>query len=168
MWLIELVLLNSANLICRSTDILKFFRESLRIRDNESRLFLVDRTCNSGWPLRTHMPYLTVWDKSHRIWPIWKAILIKKFRSHRIFNPFYEEISINHTQFWFSQASDMKKKDFRPYWRSSKVMFKKISQNFVEFPLKFCLISQILVHSLWHVCTKQPLVSFKKRWIYYI
>ena len=32
-------------------------------------------------------------------------------------------------------------------------MFKKISQNFVKFPLKFCLISQILVHSLWHVCT---------------
>ena len=31
-------------------------------------------------------------------------------------------------------------------------MFKKISQNFVESPLKFCLISQFSVHSLWHVC----------------
>ena len=31
-------------------------------------------------------------------------------------------------------------------------MFMKISQNFVKSPLKFCLISQILVHSLWHVC----------------
>ena len=29
-------------------------------------------------------------------------------------------------------------------------MFKKISQNFVKSPLKFCLISQILVHSFWH------------------
>ena len=34
-------------------------------------------------------------------------------------------------------------------------MFKKISPNFVKSPLKFCLISQILVHSLWHVC-KSP------------
>ena len=31
-------------------------------------------------------------------------------------------------------------------------MFKKISQNFVKSPLKFCIISQILVYSLWHVC----------------
>ena len=30
--------LNSANLICRGTDISKYFRESLGIRDNESRL----------------------------------------------------------------------------------------------------------------------------------
>ena len=34
MWLIELVLLNSANLICRSADISKYFRESLGIRDS--------------------------------------------------------------------------------------------------------------------------------------
>ena len=32
-------------------------------------------------------------------------------------------------------------------------MLKKISQNFVISPLKFCLISQILIHSLWHVWT---------------
>ena len=31
------------------------------------------------------------------------------------------------------------------------MMFKKLSQNFVKSPLKFCLISQILVYSLWHV-----------------
>ena len=31
--------LNSANLICRTTDISKYFRESLGIRDNESRLY---------------------------------------------------------------------------------------------------------------------------------
>ena len=34
------VFLKSANLICRSTDISKFFRESLGIRDNESRLYI--------------------------------------------------------------------------------------------------------------------------------
>ena len=32
--------LSSANLICRSTDISKYFRESLGIRDNESRLYM--------------------------------------------------------------------------------------------------------------------------------
>ena len=38
------------------------------------------------------------------------------------------------------------------YWGSSKVLFKTISQNFIKSPLKLFLISQILVHSLWHVC----------------
>ena len=32
------IFLNSSNLICRSTDISKYFRESLGIRDKESRL----------------------------------------------------------------------------------------------------------------------------------
>ena len=32
--------LSSANLICRSTDISKYFREFLGIRDNESRLYM--------------------------------------------------------------------------------------------------------------------------------
>ena len=32
--------LNSANLLCRGTDISKYFRESLGLRDNESRLYL--------------------------------------------------------------------------------------------------------------------------------
>ena len=34
------VFLNFANLICRGTDILKYFRESLGFRDNESRLYV--------------------------------------------------------------------------------------------------------------------------------
>ena len=39
MWLFDLsFLLNSANLICQDTDISKYFRESLGLRDNESRL----------------------------------------------------------------------------------------------------------------------------------
>ena len=40
MWLFKLFFLNSANLICRGTDISKYFRESLGIRDNESRLYI--------------------------------------------------------------------------------------------------------------------------------
>ena len=70
----------------------------------------------------------------------------EKLKSHRLFRPFdnrfYEEININHTLSWFSQASYMgKKKKTRQYWGSSKVMFKKILQNFVKSSLKFCLIS---------------------------
>ena len=34
------IFLNSANLICRSTDISKCFRGSLRLRDNENRLYI--------------------------------------------------------------------------------------------------------------------------------
>ena len=47
--------------------------------------------------------------KSHRIWPNWKAMHIRFFKSHRIFrpshNPFYEEININNTLLCLSQAS---------------------------------------------------------------
>ena len=38
-WLLEFFL-NSGNLICRSTGISMYFRESLGVRDNESRLYL--------------------------------------------------------------------------------------------------------------------------------
>ena len=43
------IFLDSANLICRSTDISKCFRGSLRLRDNESRLYyqLVGKTSSS-------------------------------------------------------------------------------------------------------------------------
>ena len=34
------IFLNSANLICKSMDISKCFRGSLRLRDNESRLYM--------------------------------------------------------------------------------------------------------------------------------
>ena len=34
--------LSSAHLICRSTDISKYFRGSLRLRDNESRLYKIN------------------------------------------------------------------------------------------------------------------------------
>ena len=40
MWLFALFFLNSASLICRGMDISKYFRDSLGIRDIESRLNL--------------------------------------------------------------------------------------------------------------------------------
>ena len=53
-WLFLGIFLNSANLICRSTDISKCFRGSLRLRDNENRLCLIDALIQSddsenGW-----------------------------------------------------------------------------------------------------------------------
>ena len=42
MWLFDLFFsLDSANLICRDTDISKYFRESLGLRDNEIRQYIV-------------------------------------------------------------------------------------------------------------------------------
>ena len=38
------IFLNSANLICRSTDISKCFRGSLRFRDRKSRLYILLKT----------------------------------------------------------------------------------------------------------------------------
>ena len=44
MWLFDLsFFLNSENLICRDTDISKYFKESLGLRDNESRLYFHSR-----------------------------------------------------------------------------------------------------------------------------
>ena len=40
------------------------------------------------------------------------------------------------------------------------MIFIKISHNFIKSPLKICLISQISVHSLWHVCRHQNLVPW--------
>ena len=49
MWLFDLsFFLNSANLIRRNTDISKYFRESLGLRDNESQLYKYGKTKNSN------------------------------------------------------------------------------------------------------------------------
>ena len=37
---VQIIFLSSANPICRGTDISKYFRETLGIRDNESRLYV--------------------------------------------------------------------------------------------------------------------------------
>ena len=42
------IFLRSAHLICRNTDISKCFRESLRLRDNESRLFFLALKAYNG------------------------------------------------------------------------------------------------------------------------
>ena len=51
------IFLSSVNLICRSTDISKCFRGSLRLRDNESRLYLTNMKRYS---------FLSKWKKEDR------------------------------------------------------------------------------------------------------
>ena len=50
-------------------------------------------------------------------------------------------------------------KGFWLFWGSSKLFFVKISQNFIKSPLKICLIAQISVHSLWHVCDSKTRIK---------
>ena len=106
---------------------------------------------------RAHIPYLTLWDK------ISQKLAYLEGNSHKnsnlteffwsFYNRVYEEIKINQMLLWCSQANYMKKtnNNFRLYWGSSEVMLKKISQNFIKFPIRFCIISQLLAHSLWNL-----------------
>ena len=60
------------------------------------------------------MPYLLLWDKISQNLAHVEGNSHKKFKSHRIYRPFYnwfyEEKNINHTLLWFSQACYMQKK----------------------------------------------------------
>ena len=96
--------------------------------------------------------------KSQSIWPIWKPIPIRFFKSHRIFRQSYEQhilwrnkhIIKSHVVVFITGLLHSKKA-FWLFFGSFKVIFVKVSQNFIKSPLKICLISQISVHSLWHV-----------------
>ena len=61
------VFLNSANLICRGTDISKYFRESLGIRDNEIRLYLEVVSC-------LVLRYKARYDSISQCWPEAKCL----------------------------------------------------------------------------------------------
>ena len=84
-----------------------------------------------------------------------KADSHKIFKSHRIFRPskntFYKEILINQPLLCLSQVSYIKIKAFLVILGEFQSFFVKISKNFIKSPLKFWFISQISVHSLWHV-----------------
>ena len=53
-WLFDLFYLNSANLICRDTDISNYFRESLGLRDKESQLRIFSYFYTKTFTLGTH------------------------------------------------------------------------------------------------------------------
>ena len=81
--------LNSGNLICRSTGISKYFRESLGIRDNESRLYYdgtVDSRCLCfgclEWPL------VSLWQCGPCVWrgslaAVYNFVVVRRSYSKR-------------------------------------------------------------------------------------
>ena len=86
-----------------------------------------------------YMPYLTLWDKiSHNLAHL-EASSHKIIKSHRIFRPsyttFYEEINIKHTVVFITSFLHISK-GFWLLWGSFKVIFVKISQNFINSHLK--------------------------------
>ena len=80
MWLFDLsFFLNSANLICRDTDISKYFRESLGLQDNESPLYVIGKHIPNFLPIYvyevllmcTHNMFL--WRKYYVDTPLWSG-----------------------------------------------------------------------------------------------
>ena len=113
------------------------------------------------WLENAYMPYLTLRChishceiKSHRIWLIWKPVPIRFIRSHRIFRPSYNILWRNKHKSPFVVFITSLLHINKGFWllrRSFEVTFIKITLNFIKSHLKICLISQISVHSLWHV-----------------
>ena len=100
----------------------------------------------------TYMPYLTLWDK------ISQNLAQLEAKSHKIFQISQNFQTILQHILWknkhklhivvFMTSLLHLNKGFWLFLKSSKVIFVKVSQNFINSPLKICLISQISVHSL--------------------
>ena len=93
--------------------------------------------------------------QSHRILPIWKAIPLKNSNLQN-FQTILQQIlwrnkHISHTVVVFTSFLHEKKKKTLDYIRGAPKWCLRKSHSLVKYPLKVCLISQILVHSLWHV-----------------
>ena len=95
-----------------------------------------------------YMPYLTLRDEISENLAHLESIPVRFFKYNNIFRPsyntFYEEI--HHTLLCLSQASQIKIKA-SDSCGSIKVIFVKISPNFIKSHLKIYHISQTLVHS---------------------
>ena len=95
------------------------------------------------------MPYLTLWDKISQNLAHLEANSHKIFKSHRIFRPILQHIlwRNKHTSHFVVFITNFihYNKGFWLFWGSFKVIFVKISQNFIKSHLKIWLISQISV-----------------------
>ena len=94
-----------------------------------------------------YMPYLILWDKISQNLAILQSISHQNFKSHRIFRPskriFYEELyKYKLHNIILLICLIHQNKGFKLISVSLKVIFMKISQNFVKSPLKLSLISQ--------------------------
>ena len=98
------------------------------------------------------MLYLTLCDKISQNLALLKVDSPKLFKSHRIFRPskstFYKEIITNYKLvcvFFCNKFFTLKQKLFGYFGGVPKSVLCKS-------PLQFWFISQISVHSLWHIC----------------
>ena len=101
------------------------------------------------------MPYLTIWDLISQNLAHLEANSHKNFQISQNFQTILEHSlwRNKHTTHFvvFITSFIHSNNSFWLFWGSFKVIFLKISQNFIKSPLRICLISQISVHSLWHV-----------------
>ena len=102
------------------------------------------------------MPYLTLWDKISQNLAHLEANSQKIFQISQNLQTILQHIwwrnkHKSHCVMFITSFLHLNK-GFWLFWGSSKVIFVKMSQNFIESPLKICLISQTSVYSLWHVC----------------
>ena len=86
MWLFVYFFPNSANLICRGTDISKYLIESLGIRDNESRLYYLILSIATFCWSELHEPCSAVlesWRNSHlvRIWILYFGVTLSSIQT---------------------------------------------------------------------------------------
>ena len=103
------------------------------------------------------MPYLTLWDKISQNLAHLEANSHKIFQISQIFQTIFQHIlrrnkHKSHFVVFITSFLHLNK-SFWIFWGSSKVIFIKISQNFIKSPLKIGLIARISVHILWHVCS---------------
>ena len=101
-----------------------------------------------------HMPYLTLWDKISQNLAYMEANSQKIFKISQKFQTILQHILLrnkhkSHFVVFITSLPHLNK-GFWLFWRSSKVILVKISQNFIKSHLKIGLNSQISVHSLWH------------------
>ena len=94
------------------------------------------------------MPYLTLWDKILQDLAHLEGNSYKKVQISQNFQTILQQIlwrnkHKSHPVVVFTSFLHEKKKTL-DYFGSSKVIVKKIPQNFVKSPLKFCLISQLM------------------------
>ena len=104
----------------------------------------------------SYMPYLTLlWDEISQNLAQLEANSHKNFQISENFQTILKHISwrTQHTSHFFVFITSFihSNKGFWRFWGSFKVIFVKIAQNVSKSPLRICLISQISVHSLWHV-----------------
>ena len=102
-------------------------------------------------------PYLTLWDKISQNLTHLEANSHQIFQILQNFQAILQHIFLrskhkSHTVVLITSFLHLNE-GFCLIWGSSRLIFVKISQNFIKSDLKICLISQISVHSLWHVCS---------------